>query len=181
MTATFATGLRGWKPSGKNKLGWTLVPNFADADDAESIRIAAGVLDALAVMREVNPEVPQAPGGPLEQAVCDHLGEELVCRFSKEMASGMPVTWADAWRLIILSQRLSHRSVIFFRIWRMTPVRQSRHGAGARPSTRVEEDSGFGAAISPSPAPRARRRSPPPGSSTTTGSSTLSARRPSPP
>ena len=80
MTAPFATGLLGWKPSGKNKLGWTLVPNFADVDNAESIRIAAGVLDALIVMRELNPEVPQAPGGPLEQAVCDHLGEELARR-----------------------------------------------------------------------------------------------------
>jgi hypothetical protein len=64
-----ATGLLGWKPSGKNKLGWTLVPNFADVDNAESIRIAAGVLDALAVRRELNPEVPQAPGGRLQQAV----------------------------------------------------------------------------------------------------------------
>src|ERR1019366_5884077 len=68
MTATFATGLLGWKASSKNKLGWPLVPNFADVDNAESIRIAAGVLDALGVERAVNPVVPQAPGGPLEQA-----------------------------------------------------------------------------------------------------------------
>jgi hypothetical protein len=80
MTAPFATALLGWKQSSKNKLGWPLVPNFADVDNAESIRIAAGVLDALAVERAVNPAVPQAPGGPLEQAVCDHLGEELARR-----------------------------------------------------------------------------------------------------
>ena len=80
MSAPFATVLLGWKPSSKNKLAWPLVPNFADVDNAESIRIAAGVLDVLAVDRAVNPAVPQAPGGPLEQAVCDHLGEELARR-----------------------------------------------------------------------------------------------------
>jgi hypothetical protein len=80
MTAPFASALLGWKPSSKNKLGWPLVPNFADVDNAESIRIAAGVLDVLAVERVVNPAVPQAPGGPLEQAVCDHLAEELARR-----------------------------------------------------------------------------------------------------
>src|SRR5580700_5820065 len=31
-----------WTHSGKNKLGWPLVPNFADVDNAESIRIGAG-------------------------------------------------------------------------------------------------------------------------------------------
>ena len=74
MTAPFATTLLGWKPSGKNKLGWTLVPNFADVDSAESMRIAAGVLDQLAVARDSVSDVPKDPGGPLEQAVCDHLG-----------------------------------------------------------------------------------------------------------
>jgi NgoMIV restriction enzyme len=77
MTAPFATELLGWKPSSKNKLGWSLVPNFADVDNAESIRTAAGVLDALGVPRAVDPAVPFAPGGPLEQAVCDHLNREL--------------------------------------------------------------------------------------------------------
>ncbi|HTP15610.1 MAG TPA: NgoMIV family type II restriction endonuclease, partial [Streptosporangiaceae bacterium] len=67
-------------PSSKNKLAWPLVPNFADVDNAELIRIAAGVLEVLPVDREVNPAVPQAPGGPLEQAVCDHLGVELARR-----------------------------------------------------------------------------------------------------
>src|SRR5258708_38291125 len=73
MNAPFATALAGWKASGKNKLGWPLVPNVADVDSAESMRIAAGVLDALGVARDVTSDVPKDPGGPLEQAVCDHL------------------------------------------------------------------------------------------------------------
>ena len=77
MAAPFATALLGWKPSSKNKLGWQLVPNFADVDNAESIRIAAGVLDMLGVDRSLNPSVPGSPGGPLEQAVCDDLAAEL--------------------------------------------------------------------------------------------------------
>jgi hypothetical protein len=52
VTAPFATALLGWKPSGKNKLAWPLVPNVADVDNTESMRIAAGVLDALGVVRE---------------------------------------------------------------------------------------------------------------------------------
>jgi NgoMIV restriction enzyme len=80
MTAPFVTALLGWKPTSRNKLGWPLVPNFADVDNAESLRIAAGVLDVLAIERAVNPAVPLAPGGPLEQAVCDHLSEELARR-----------------------------------------------------------------------------------------------------
>lgn len=77
MTAPFAPALLGWKASRKNKLRWPLVPNFADADSAESIRIAAGVLDHLGVARDVPSEVPEDPGGPLEQAVCDDLDREL--------------------------------------------------------------------------------------------------------
>ena len=77
VTASFATALLGWKPSGKNKPGWALVPNFADVDSAESMRIAAGVLDHLAVTRGTVSDVPKDPGGPLEQAVCDHLGWAL--------------------------------------------------------------------------------------------------------
>src|SRR5260370_20138303 len=77
LTAPFATSLMGWKLSSKNKLGWSLVPNCADVDNAESMRIAAGVLDVLAVDRGVPSEVPKDPGGPLEQAVCDHLGRAL--------------------------------------------------------------------------------------------------------
>ena len=77
MTAPFATALQGWKPSSKNKLGWALAPNFADVDSAESMTIAAGVLDALGVERDVISDVPRDPGGPLEQAVCDHLATRL--------------------------------------------------------------------------------------------------------
>ena len=36
MTAPFAAGLAGWKASAKNKLGWALVPNFADVDSADA-------------------------------------------------------------------------------------------------------------------------------------------------
>src|SRR5260370_18904575 len=77
MNAPFATALAGWKASGKNRLGWTLVPNAADVDSAESIRIAAGVLDALGVSRDVTSAVPKDPGGPLEQAVLDPLPQGL--------------------------------------------------------------------------------------------------------
>jgi hypothetical protein len=80
VTAQFATSLLGWKPSGKNKLGWPLVPNFADVDNAESLRLAAGVLDALGVARGMASDVPRDPGGPLEQAVCDHLAVALPAR-----------------------------------------------------------------------------------------------------
>jgi hypothetical protein len=73
VTAPFAAELAGWKPSGKNKLGWSLVPNFADVDNAESLRLAAGLLDVLGVAHDGASEVPRDPGGPLEQAVCDHL------------------------------------------------------------------------------------------------------------
>jgi hypothetical protein len=41
-------------------------------------------------------------------------GRRRACRFSKELSTRAAVTWADAERLIVLSQRLSHRSVIFF-------------------------------------------------------------------
>ncbi|HEY2304501.1 MAG TPA: NgoMIV family type II restriction endonuclease [Streptosporangiaceae bacterium] len=53
------------------------MPNAADVDSAESMRIAAGALDALGVSRDVTSAVPKDPGGPLEQAVCDHLREVL--------------------------------------------------------------------------------------------------------
>src|SRR5499427_6838702 len=77
MNAPFATALAGWKASAKNKLDWPLVPNVADVDSAESMRIAGGVLDALGVAPNVPSDVPKDPGGPLEQAVCDHLGHAL--------------------------------------------------------------------------------------------------------
>jgi hypothetical protein len=77
MTAPFATGLLGWKASKKNKLHWPMVPNFADVDSAESLRIAGGVLDQLAVARGLPSQVPKDPGGPLEEAVCEHLAQAL--------------------------------------------------------------------------------------------------------
>jgi hypothetical protein len=77
MNAPFATALAGWKASAKNKLAWPFVPNVADVDSAESMRIAAGVLDALGVARNVTSDVPKDPGGPLEQAVCNHLRSTL--------------------------------------------------------------------------------------------------------
>jgi hypothetical protein len=77
VTAPFAQALLGWKRSTKNKLGWPLVPNFADVDSAESVRISAGLLDYLGVARDVVSDVPKDPGGPLEQAVRDHLGHQL--------------------------------------------------------------------------------------------------------
>ena len=77
MTAPFARALLGWKQSSKNKLGWPLVPNFADVDNAESMRIGAGMLDFLGVARGVASAVPKDPGGPLELAVRDHLADHL--------------------------------------------------------------------------------------------------------
>ena len=50
------------------------MPNFADVDSIESVRIAAAVLDHLAVNRGTVSDVPKDPGGPLEQAVCEDLG-----------------------------------------------------------------------------------------------------------
>ena len=77
MTAPFARSLLGWKSSTKNKLRWPLVPNFADVDNAESMRIGAGVLDALAVTPGEVSDVPKDPGGPLEQHVRDDLARAL--------------------------------------------------------------------------------------------------------
>jgi NgoMIV restriction enzyme len=77
LTAPFASELLGWKPSSKNKLGWALVPNFADVDSAESMRIGAGMLDSLGVARGVASAVPKDPGGPLELAVRDDLAGHL--------------------------------------------------------------------------------------------------------
>src|SRR5262249_7409370 len=73
MNAPFATALAGWKASAKNKLDWPLVPNVADVDSAESMRIAAGVLDALGVAPNVPSDMPKDPGAPLERAVGAHL------------------------------------------------------------------------------------------------------------
>jgi hypothetical protein len=83
VSASFAAELLGWKPSSKNKLRWAWVPNSADVDNAESITLAAAVLGALGVANPnetgtaSGPFPPASPGGPLEQAVCDHLAAEL--------------------------------------------------------------------------------------------------------
>lgn len=77
VTAVFATALLGWKSSPKNKLGWSFVPNCADVDNAESIRIAGGMLDQLAVPRHTASDVPAKPGGPLERHVRDDLAAAL--------------------------------------------------------------------------------------------------------
>ena len=74
MTAPFARALLGWKASTKNS---SLAPNFADIDSAESMRIAAGVLDELGVPPDVVSDVPKDPGGPLETCVRDHLAGVL--------------------------------------------------------------------------------------------------------
>src|SRR6185437_8243262 len=98
VTAPFATDLVGWKVSAKNKLGWGWVPNCADVDSAESMRIAAGVLDVLGVPRGLASDVPKDPGGPLERAVCDHLGVALPRRHPDrdwQVARGTVITRFD--------------------------------------------------------------------------------------
>lgn len=82
MAAKFATQLLGWKPSSKNKLNRPLVPNCADADSAESIRIAEGMLDALKVASQAPSDVPKDPGIPLEFAIRDDLNEALASQAS---------------------------------------------------------------------------------------------------
>jgi hypothetical protein len=76
VTAPFATALLGWKGSQKNRLDEPLVPNFADVDSVESLQIAGGVLDQLGVARAAS-DVPKDPGGPLEEAVREHLAQGL--------------------------------------------------------------------------------------------------------
>ncbi len=78
--AEFATRLLGWKGSSKNKRGWVHVPNCADVDSAQSIQLAAGMLDNLAITRGFSSDVPQHPGGPLEQFVAADLTERLPLR-----------------------------------------------------------------------------------------------------
>ena len=77
MTAPFAAVLLGWKASRKNRLGWPLMPNCADVDSAESIRISAGILAELGLSGDAASAVPADSGGPLEQAVRAHLAGAL--------------------------------------------------------------------------------------------------------
>ncbi|UJW34502.1 restriction endonuclease [Saccharothrix sp. AJ9571] len=77
MNARFAKQLLGWKRSSKNKLNHELVANCADSDNAESLRIAGGMLDALGVEGGVPSRVPASPGTPLEEAVREDLSSSL--------------------------------------------------------------------------------------------------------
>lgn len=83
MGAPFRTDLLGWKPSGKNRLGWKWVPNSADVDSVTSLQLAAYVLDQLG---DPNPNVtgsvpaglpPTNPGGLLEVQVLGDLALQL--------------------------------------------------------------------------------------------------------
>lgn len=67
----------GFKTSSRNKLGRRLVANCADADNAESLRLAEGMLANLGVHPDTASDVPRDPGGPLEQLVGDHLAGVL--------------------------------------------------------------------------------------------------------
>ena len=86
VAAPFARALLGWKRSSKNKLGWSLVPNFADVDNAESMRIGAGLLDYLHVVRGVASEVPKDPGGPLDPPAAWPSTSTM-------LASSVPCAW----------------------------------------------------------------------------------------
>lgn len=83
MPPTFARQLLGWRKSQKNKMRWDWVPNCADVDNPDSLKLAAHMLDALGLDNpNVTGEVaelapPASPGGPLEQAVADHLHTAL--------------------------------------------------------------------------------------------------------
>lgn len=57
---------------------------------------------------------------------------KLRCRLSKNLSTHSAVTWADAACLTVLSRRLSHRSVIFFKNLRMT-VRSDTPSAACVP------------------------------------------------
>ncbi|WP_280377528.1 NgoMIV family type II restriction endonuclease [Nocardia wallacei] len=82
MGAMFRTDLLGWKPSKKNKLGWSWVPNSADTDSVSSLRLAAHVLERI---NEPNPNStgvkpivpPNNPGGLLETQVLADLDTQL--------------------------------------------------------------------------------------------------------
>lgn len=84
---TFASTLLGWKRSSKNKAGWNWVPNVADVDNAESLSLAAGMLNNLGVLSPfkanqtpaATPLVlpPSNPGSHLENSVRDTLEFDL--------------------------------------------------------------------------------------------------------
>ena len=75
MTAPFARSLLGWKSSTKNKLRWSLVPNFADV-----VRLAGlsqGCLARFASTRYKDPRAPQNlyPISGLERELRRRLGD----------------------------------------------------------------------------------------------------------
>lgn len=77
VVASFASSLLGWKPSTKNKLGWSQVPNTADVDNAESLRLSAGMLEALGIGLDSSTVPPKAPGAPLEHLTAEDLSRSL--------------------------------------------------------------------------------------------------------
>jgi hypothetical protein len=86
--------LLGWKPSSKNKAGWSWVPNVADVDNVESLTLAARMLDNLGIQ---NPNTgappthnpPANPGSHLEDLVRSMLDANLPS--STLLASGRSV------------------------------------------------------------------------------------------
>lgn len=74
--------LLGWKPSSKNKAGWSWVPNVADVDNVESLTLAARMLDNFGIQ---NPNTgmtpshnpPANPGSHLEDLVRSMLDANL--------------------------------------------------------------------------------------------------------
>lgn len=88
MNAPFVAALAGWKASTKNCLGWTHVPNNADVDGAESLRIAAAALEAMGIPRAgIHASSPANPGNDLEIAVRDDVALRLVARSSERVWS----------------------------------------------------------------------------------------------
>jgi hypothetical protein len=65
-------------------------------------------------MRRLGSAVGSALAAGRDAACRERMAWAAPCRFSKELSTHAAGTWADARRLIVLSQRLSHRSVIFF-------------------------------------------------------------------
>lgn len=83
-----AAGILGWKKSPvkdgkvKNKAGWEWVPNVSDVDSAESLSLAAAMLDNLGFLNpnegyERDAVPPANPGVRLEELVMQSLGEDL--------------------------------------------------------------------------------------------------------
>jgi hypothetical protein len=121
----FATALLGWKSRSQDG---PLVPNCADKDSQTSIRLAAGMLDALGVTRGVASAVPADPGGPLEQHVRDDLASalpQLDARRGWEVARGRIVTdfaqYAHLAELDVLVRHNPHLRVTIGRDYLIKP------------------------------------------------------------